>query len=509
MRVKRWPMLIFLLTIVVTLTGCPDDDPMISVDDQTFEEGDDLRAITVADATIDNDGFAVVYDDDDGQPGDVIGASQLLEDGDHQDFQVTLDRDVQDGEIMWAILHYDALDAGEFERPDKQPPVTDDDGNRVKDDFQITVDIDVPPEELSLEIDDQTLPEDDLRTITVTEAMIDDDGFVVIFEDDDGDIGDEVVGASELLTEGMHTGFTIELDRDIDDEEILWGRLHYDELDEGEFIDADEQRPALDDDGQEVTDSFEVTIQPPDDEPFIDVSDQTLSWEEGDLSTIVMVDEVNVVEDGWVAIHDGACEDLGVVLGQTALEADHYTDVRVDLNRPAAPEGGSNTLCAVLHVEETGDDFDPEVDLPARDEDDEIVMESFTVDVVEGTAAIRVTLEDDTPPVYVVDLVEPGMFSPDFMTDNDVVEMELRRGWRYEFENLVSDDDPFEFADDQGNALLSQDTEAPLENVGSINWVEDDDLFRFTVSDDFFQQVETYQSGARANMSGPVTYLDD
>ena len=531
MRWNRWPTPLMLIVFLMTLTGCPDDDPMISVDDQEYEEGDDLQVISVADATIDNDGFAVVYDDDDGQPGDVIGASELLEDDDHQDFEVNLDRDVQDDEMMWAILHYDALESGEFERPDKQPPVTDDDGNRVKDDFMISVDIEEPvPDELSLVIDDQTLPEDDPTMITVSQAVIDDDGFVVIYDEEDEDEFGEVIGASDLLEEGMHTDFMIDLDQEVEDGETLWGRLHYDDTEEGEFIDDDEQRPALDDDDQEVTDSFVVTLDdevdpPPVDESTLSISDQTLDWADGDLSTIVTVDEVDAQDAGWVAIHAGDCTELGNILGFTAVDVGESSDLSVELNRPAASEGGDDELCGVLHVDEDDDNvFDPAVDEPALDADGEPVADNFVVDVVEGTAAIRVTLGSETPPRYTVEQIEPVLFIEEFETDDDdVVEMELRRDWRYEFNNTVAGEDPFEFANDEEEGLLSQEFDAPLEDVESINWVEDGDVFRFTVSEDFSEDtgvvdnddldgdeaVSLYQSGARPNLTGPVMYLLD
>lgn len=526
---KRWPTLLLVLSFAGLSLACPpeeDPDPEdmeVSVQDQTLEF-DEADRITVERAIIDRPGFVVIYDDDDDQHGSILGASQRIDTGTTENFTVDLDRRAEDGETMWAVLHYDAYDdADDFQTEAKQPPVTDPDGELVVDSFEVTVeDEPIDPDEPFLNIEDQTLPEDEADVITVDEAVLVDDGFVVIWEEEDDEPSD-IIGSSDLLEEGMHTDFEIELDRDAEDEETLWGQLHEDELGTGEFEDADDQ-PAVIFDDEPVRDSFDITIEeepdpPPEDEPSITAEDQTLD----ELSTIVTVDEVEVLDDGWVVIHRGACDDFGAIIGNEWVQEGTHTDVDVELEEPAADLGESDDLCAMLHVDDGDEVFDDDDDLPAEDADGDIVMDTFTATVEDGTPAIRVTLDaEDGPPAWTLDDVEPGLFE-DEIADNDEIVFNFRADWRYEIDNQATDDHPFEFLNEEDEPLLSQEVDgddAPLEVVATIDWFEEDDIFRFTVSDDFSEdtgvvddelldgtdQVTGYHSATQPNMTGPVEY---
>ena len=516
---RRWPLLLLIAALTAGLLGCPDPDPdpddlSITVQDQDLQF-DERDTITVEEATIDADGFAVLFADDDGQPDtEPLGASELIDSGDHEDFEIQLDDPIEDDQTMWAVLHYDD-DRGEFERTDKQPPVTDADGQRVLDDFEVTVEEDPP--DVMLTIDDQTLPEDEADIITVDMARIDADGFVVIYDEDDGEPDDDI--GFEFIEEGTHEDFDVDLDRDVDDGETLWGRLHYDE--EGdEFEDEDTHPVVTDADGDPVEDSFVVTVDedppdPPEDEPYIDIDDQTLD----DLSTIIEVDEVNAIDDGWVTIHDEECDERGDVLGYESVDEGLTSDLDVELDQPAADLDDSADLCAALYVDDN-DDFDEDDADFAEDDDGDPVLEDFTVDVEDGTPAARITIDTDTPPAYTLEQVEPTTFEDDFETDNDVLEMVFVEEWRYEIANLDTDDNPLEFLNEEDEALLSQDFDAPLEQVATIDWEERDDNFLFTVSEDFYDDtgvideeeldgsdaVGAYHSADQANLFGPVDY---
>lgn len=519
MRSNRWLTTLLVVVFAGLSLACPDDEPSITVDDQTlpFDQAD---VVTIAEADIDNDGFVVIYDDDDGQPGDVMGNSELIEDGTTTNIEAQLDRNAQDNETLWAILHYDALEAGEFQRPDKQPQVTDDDGQRVMDSFVITIE-DPPPVDLGVTIDDQTLFPDQADVVTVSEATIDEPGFVVIYDDDEGEPG-EVIGSSELIDASTTTNFDALLERDAGDGEQLWGVLHYDETDAGQFEDEDEQPPVTDEDDQQIRDSFVVTIEDPPEDATINVSDQTLD----ELSTIVNVDEVEVLEDGWVAIHEGACDDPGDPIGSTFVNAGLSTDVPVELTQPAAAEGADQDRCAALWADrENAEVFDPaQAELVVDTAGDE-VWDTFNVAVAEGTPAIRVTLDAVTPPAYTLENVEPSVFDDDFeITVDDEIVFQLRHDWRYQIDNLATEDHPFEFINEEDETLLSQDVDgddAPLEDVESIAWVEDNDSFLFTVSEDFrddrglFEElldgtdaVSAYHSAEQPNMMGPVEFFE-
>ncbi len=525
MQPRRFKSILFVLLccFVTALTGCPDeaddpndqqpDDPdeiSITIDDQTLDE-DAADTITVNEAVIDADGFAVIYEDDGGGPGDtILGASELLDDDTHQDFEIELDRDAEDGETMWGLLHYDESESGEFEDPAEQPAARFDD-EVVRDDFQITIDTDEPVSP-SINIEDQTLPEDEADAVEIDSYTIDDDGFAVIHEDDDGQPG-AIIGYTDLLEEGSGSDVVADLNRDAEDGETLWGMLHYDATDAGLFEDPADQPPVLDDDEQPVVDDFEVSVddepQPDPDEPFIDVSDQTLDGVVGNLSTLITVDEVYADDIGWAVIHDDDCSEDSDIIGYASLSEGNSSQVNVELSEPAADEGDDRDLCAMLHADGGDpDEFQEEFDLPVLDSDGNEIGTTFNVEVVEGTAAIRFNLGADGADNYTLQTVEPMGYTDDFDADGGLDDLALRGDWRYELVNGVTNDHPFEFLDDAGDALLSQDTDGSLEDNDSIGWNAQDTWVRFTVSDDFIDDVDEYSCAVHSTMSGAVTIID-
>jgi hypothetical protein len=81
-------------------------------------------------------GFVGIHGQIDGKPGEVIGVSSLLEAGETENVNVTLKREVQEGEILFAILHKDDGD-GEFSFPGPDTPVTDDYKNIIMSMFRV------------------------------------------------------------------------------------------------------------------------------------------------------------------------------------------------------------------------------------------------------------------------------------------------------------------------------------------------------------------------------------
>ena len=529
------PLLIVAFSASVFACGEPDpedndqddDDETvtlsISVSDQTLDE-DEADVVTIDEAEIDEPGFAVIHEDDDGEPGDVIGASDLIEEGTTSDFDAALDRDAEDDETLHAMLHYDEAGTEEYDGDD-QPPVTDEDGDHVTDSFVVTIDEEVvDPDDPSITVSDQVLDEDAADVVTIDEAYIDEPGFAVIHEDDDGAPG-AVIGASDLI-DGEASDFDAELDRDAEDDELLYAMLHYDEAGTEEY-DGDDQPPVLDEDDNPVMDDFTITIdveEPPVEVDAISADNQTLDGADGDLSTIVTVSHVGVEQEdgGFAVIHEGACDDDGDIIGVSELVEGSESDLEVELEQPAADLGDAEDLCAMLHLDDGNGTFDAGDDAPAEDDDEDIIEETFTVTVTDATPAIRITIGSDSATAYTNEGVEPSLFDDDIDVegDDDDLVFHLRNDWRYEFDNTVTGAHPFNFLNDNGDILLSQVAEEGDDDLeDAVDWSADGDTFQFTANDDFRtdtgvapvlddDQITQYECNNHPGMTGPVEYID-
>lgn len=107
--------------------------PMMSVTAQL----PDVSGVTVREAALTQHGYIVIHEDEEGQPGDVIGVSDLLEPATYRGFTVMLDRDTHAGERLYAMLHTDDGD-GEFTFPQSDPPTRGADGLVVVASFPVT-----------------------------------------------------------------------------------------------------------------------------------------------------------------------------------------------------------------------------------------------------------------------------------------------------------------------------------------------------------------------------------
>jgi len=87
-----------------------------------FSKGE---SITVDYVLMEVKGFVAIHGEVDGKPGEVLGASDLLETGETENIVIPLTREVKGGEILFAFLHVDDGD-GEFSFPGPDIPVTDD-----------------------------------------------------------------------------------------------------------------------------------------------------------------------------------------------------------------------------------------------------------------------------------------------------------------------------------------------------------------------------------------------
>lgn len=390
MYFARTPGLISLAAAAaIVLAGCPEPEdepelePSITVEDQDLDESD-ADLITIDDVSIDDDGFAVIYDDEEGEPGEPVGASGLLEEGDHQNFTADLERNATDGETLWGVLHYDETGAGAFEDEDDQPPVFDLDDEMVRDDFTVTIDDDddVDDDDPALAIDDQSVDSADDATVEIDSYTIDDDGFVVLFDDDGGEPGD-VLGATDALAAGTGSDISVQLDESVTDGQTLWGQLHYDETDAGQFEDATDQPAVVDADENPVRDDFVVTVEEDEidldpDNPSVHIDDQTLPEDDAD---IINVTGVAIDDDGFVVIHDDGGDEPGNILGYTdPIEQGVHEDIEAALNDRDAADG--ETMWATLHYNEDDDAEFTQANPVYEDENEEtLVTDSFQITI--------------------------------------------------------------------------------------------------------------------------------
>lgn len=74
--------------------------------------------LTVTMVTITEPGFVVIHADSNGQPGEVLGSSTLLQSGSHNNTPIKLSRKTVNGEIIYAVLHKDNGD-GQYTSTDE------------------------------------------------------------------------------------------------------------------------------------------------------------------------------------------------------------------------------------------------------------------------------------------------------------------------------------------------------------------------------------------------------
>jgi hypothetical protein len=489
--------------------GDTQADQSIIASDQTV---DPIDEVVVDEVISDGPGWVVIHEDDDGSPGAVIG-NAAVSDGTSTDVSVTLDRDAEDGETLYAMLHDDSPEDGEYSfdpsaSEPEDPPALDADGEVVVDPFTVTL---PGANEPSVTAEDQTV--DPADEVVVAEVVANDAGWIVIHEQDgDGNVGD-VIG-HEAVTNGTNSDVAVTLDRDIVDGETLYAMLHIDDPADGEYrfdgTASDPEDPPVVSNGETVLDPFTVTT--PSSEPTVTATDQTL-----DLSTMVTVDSANLLEDGFIVIHeqDTAGSAPGAVIGHAPVSAGNVTDVTVGLERPA--EDGE-TLYAMLH-EDTGTigeyEFDGSTgsaDPPVRDSNDDIVVVPFEVTVPADTPAVRFLVGNNGASSYDINGAEPALYEDWIGSESNNQTLTLTEGWRYEIRNNATvGAHPFELIDSTSTTdtiLASQSSteEGTFEADPDVNWTQNGDDATFTLTSGLAAELNGYRCGIHtSSMRGDVT----
>ncbi len=309
-------------------------------------------------------GWVVVYADDSGSPGEVLGHSAVSA-GVQVAVEVALSRDVTPDEQLYAALYEDLGVDGTFEVPGDDTAAPGDAGDPTKNGFVVSLPLD--PEINVIDQHVGTTPPDGAVTltrhnVTVAEVTAPEDGWVVVYDGSGGVPGD-VIGHAPVA-KGPADDIVVTVDRKLLHEDVLFVAVHQDLGTDGVFEfpgdDVPFNRPGTTD---VLAESFTVWT------PSISAGDQVAGFTaEATPDHTVLVTGVRSGQKGWVVLYSDTAGAPGLVIGHapvgpdTATGADLVITAERDLVR-------GETLHAILHVDEgTPDTFEfPGVDLPRSD----------------------------------------------------------------------------------------------------------------------------------------------
>jgi hypothetical protein len=227
--------------------GAPAGTPQPSL---SFLDQESSGASVVVDAAnLPSGGYIVIHADDGGSPGEVLGHSEYIEPGTVSSFAVSLDGPISADQTLFAMLHKDTDDDQTYEFPDADGPYTNDAGDPIVDDAEITVTEDGETE-ASVTFEDQ---DSDGSSVVVQNTTLPDGGFLVVHDESGA-----VLGHSAYLDAGTNSNVEVSLDSPISSDQTLIAMAHTDDGDESyEFPGADGPYTT---DGAPVTDDACVQV---------------------------------------------------------------------------------------------------------------------------------------------------------------------------------------------------------------------------------------------------------
>ena len=341
--------------------------PAIAVHDQDL--GDDGRLI-IDKVQLPEAGWLVIHAWRDGAVAEVLGQTAVSAPGE-SNVEVQIDA-LQATDSLVAMLHEDAGEAGSYEFPGPDEPITAVDGP-VMSQFTITHQFALP----GISVADQTINTDGRLSVDSVEAV--EAGWLLIYTDADGAIG-SLLGFARVET-GLNEAISVQ---------IPWReattQLHallVADAGRPDLYDPDEDLPVIVS-GTPVMASFQVGL-PAD----IFILDQPV------VDSQIVVERITVSAPGWVTIHPDENGQPGLIIGFAFLEAGVNEQVKVDLLvGTVTPQ-----MYARLHEDSNiAGEFDfPNGDLPLQIDGRVFPTESFRTDIgdylitrdqVAGTALI-------------------------------------------------------------------------------------------------------------------------
>ncbi len=375
----------------VSMSDQPTDGDSVLVDRVELSEG----------------GFVTMHDSTllDGEvTGSVVGSSEYLEAGVHENVRVELDDSVTENDTLIPMPHRDTNDNEVYDFVEEDGaadgPFRTDEGGAVIDTAAVTVGTGA-----STTVADQNSGG---YSVVVKETYLPEGGFVTMHDSTlaDGAVFESIRGTSDYLEPGYHRNVVVHLDDELTADDSLFGMAHQD-TNGNEAYDFPGSEGAEDGpytvDGDIAMDDGEVTVS-----GAVDINAQS-----SDGRTVV-IDTVELSEGGFVTVHDSTLLDGAVfdsVLGTSEyLEAGHHHDVEVTLDSPVSE---TQTLFGMAH-EDTNDnetydfvDSEGDADGPVTANGD-IVMESAQVSVPASVSIADQSSEGETVVVEEVTLRDGG-----------------------------------------------------------------------------------------------------
>jgi hypothetical protein len=310
--------------------------PAITVENQEITRDGRIRIASVVST---GPGWLVLYQDDDGQPGRLMGYLPVAA-GLNENLVIPINwREA--GPDFLAALYLDGGEPEVFEASDIEEQVT---ANAVP--VEVSFEVALPPDVFVL---NQPVIDD---TIVVERAVSHGPGWLVIYRDEDGATGN-IIGFAPLedgVNEQIEVGIlTSEVSP------LLYIIVHEDDGTAGDF-----DFPAADGPMR-----FQGTIPNPysfrtDTGNYLIMLDQPLSADNTVTVTLAVVDV-----DAWVTIRNNSAGQAGEVIGRVWVPAGVHRNVEVEID----PSLTTITMFAVLHIdigEPQTFDFPDGVDFPLQ-----------------------------------------------------------------------------------------------------------------------------------------------
>lgn len=341
---------------------------------------DDEGQVVISDVFATEPGWIVVYADEGGRPGDVLGHA-AVEEGAQQDVTITVDP-YGVTPTLHALLHDDGGQPGTFEYPGQDEPVQVN-GDPVATSFAVNVRVTIP----AISVSDQELSQEGRVIVdSVTSAG---SGWLALHADDDGEPG-AVLGQTPVSS-GDNEDVVVTFDwqqatRD------LHAVLYEDAGTPGRF-EAGGSDEAVVINGEPIRTTFTVTL-PPD----VFVMDQPV------VTAEIVVERAFINGPGWLAIYSNYQGFTDRLLGFAPLEPGANEDVRVSID----PSISTDILHILLHEDSgvSGEFEYPAGDPPLRDEQGRPLLFTFQSDAgnylitrdqplgSEGTIVVPVVVTD-------------------------------------------------------------------------------------------------------------------
>lgn len=212
--------------------------PSVTVSDQDAGEG----TVTISEVVADSPGWLVIHVTKDGAPGPVIGRA-AVEPGANPDVVVEIDLN-RATQQLFAMLHLDAGQEGEYEFPGDDVPV-----------FVDEVIVNVPfnasfPIEPAVTASDQAPAE---GAVVIDKVAAADPGWIVIHADADGAPGPVIGQAPVIVGSNLEVAVEIDLDQATP---TLYAMLHLDAGTAGAYEFPGDDAPVFDADGNVVLAPF-------------------------------------------------------------------------------------------------------------------------------------------------------------------------------------------------------------------------------------------------------------